>query len=343
MTLYFFDGGHHRIPAANLTSTGRWTSASLHSGGAGQYSATGGRRGNACFQISATGGLSKNVSPGSTVAVGFAMQNAGLGSANQAFLRIVDADLVTLHMAVQVSTSGALSVLRNTTTLASTAVGTVPDDGQWHWYEFICTIHDTTGSYTLKMDGATVLTASNVDTRNGASTNVGSVNIRAHHSSGGVISTLEDIYIADTLLGEIRVEQLVPTGNGNYSQLTGSDGNSTDNYRLVDEIPPSMTDYNGHATVGNKDTYTMGDLATASGSIFGVNVATMVTKSDAGAKSGRRVLRSSGTDNAGADLTVPTTPTVAHVSELLTSSPFTAAAWTVSEINGLEAGFEVRS
>jgi len=75
----------------------------------------------------------------------------------------------------------------------------------------------------------------------------------------------DDLYIDDTA-GEseptsappIRYFQVVaPNADGNYSQWVGSDGNSTNNYALVDEIPPSTADYIICSGVDVLDSYNM--------------------------------------------------------------------------------------
>lgn len=57
--------------------------------------------------------------------------------------------------------------------------------------------------------------------------------------------------------GEGEVIVLMPDNNGDNSQWTGSDGNSTNNYQLVDEVPPSSTDYVESNTSGQIDDYNL--------------------------------------------------------------------------------------
>ena len=83
----------------------------------------------------------------------------------------------------------------------------------------------------------------------------------------------DDVYLmagtGDEFLGDCTVATLLPTGNGFVNQFVGSDGNSTDNYLLVDEQPPSSTDYVGSATTGQQDLYTLTNL-TGSGTVLAV-------------------------------------------------------------------------
>lgn len=57
--------------------------------------------------------------------------------------------------------------------------------------------------------------------------------------------------------GEEKVIVLRPNGNGDNSAWTGSDGNSTDNYLLVDDVPPNSTDYVQSNTSGQIDDYNL--------------------------------------------------------------------------------------
>lgn len=83
----------------------------------------------------------------------------------------------------------------------------------------------------------------------------------------------DDLYI-DNLSGEAnaavvpdyRFVPITPNGNGSSSQWVGNDADSTDNYLLVDEIPPDgdttyvETDIGGHS-----DEYEMSDVSVPSG------------------------------------------------------------------------------
>jgi hypothetical protein len=75
----------------------------------------------------------------------------------------------------------------------------------------------------------------------------------------------DDIFL-DDLTGEAigakpvprkRFSYLTPNANGTYSGWLGSDGNSADNYQLVDEVPLSTSDYVETDTVTILDGYNM--------------------------------------------------------------------------------------
>lgn len=83
----------------------------------------------------------------------------------------------------------------------------------------------------------------------------------------------DDLFIDDTTgesapaaVPDRRFAYITPNGNGYYSQCTGSDGNSTDNYLLVDDQPHnSDTDYVEADVYGETDSYAMTTFTLPSG------------------------------------------------------------------------------
>jgi hypothetical protein len=76
----------------------------------------------------------------------------------------------------------------------------------------------------------------------------------------------------DTWPGEEEVIVLRPNGNGASSQWTGSDADSTDNYLLLDEVPPSATDYVENETDEEIDDYELEATPAALESTDTINV-----------------------------------------------------------------------
>jgi len=213
----------------------------------------------------------------------------------------------------------------------------------WHYVELYHYIHNSAGFYTLKVDGTTVLSDTGIDTNY-------SDNFNTELVFG---ETVDDVYIDDiwvqsgtsplTLKGDIEVVTLLPNGNGNSSQLLGSDSNSTDNYLLVDNnaaIPPVTTEYVGGSTQGDKDTYTMENL-TGTPTVLAVQTTLYAAMDDTGPKQVRPVIRSGTTDYPGADFALQNGVYI-PVSEIHLTDPDTATAWTYGGVNSMEFGPEVR-
>lgn len=130
--------------------------------------------------------------------------------------------------------------------------------------------NDATGALQIKFDG--ILDANSIasgQVGGGTSTFDG---LRFGGGNGGTIY-FDDLGINNTSdtdglgdiswLGDGHIERLLPNGNspdGGWSdQWLGSDGNSVDNYALVDEAVPSGTDYVLSETVGQQDRYALTD------------------------------------------------------------------------------------
>lgn len=258
----------------------------------------------------------------------------------------------TIHGTVSVNAGGALVVARGALGGTVLCTGTTSLAlNTWYHVSFVYEVHDTTGVVEVAVSGALEASFSG-DTRNGGTAGtVGTLRWGYDGTSSGSYSNmdLDDLVISDDagtiLTGRIpdcKVEADYPSGNGTNSGLTGSDGNSVDNYLLVDETgTPNAADYNGSPTPGTKDTYAMSDLATTVGTVYAVQVRNQMVKSDAGTIQGRNIVLSGGSTGTGADV-APTT-TGAPKDTLFETNPNGPVQWTITTVNAMEPGFEVRT
>lgn len=291
--------------------------------------------------------LYKTITASAQVFVGFGMRNSGLNSPYISFYG--DAGATRHITVVRNSSTAVLEIRRGTESGTLLASGSQPLlNDQWNYIEVSVTISDTVGEVHVRLNGITADEVSYTgDTKNaGTSTNIDRVQF--YTGTGAVNDTdYADVYIlnstgsapTNTFLGDVVVRTLNPSGNGTYSQLTGSDGNQVDNYLLADERPFSSTDYVGSVTVGNKDTYAIADLPGGVTTIYGVQLNGMMAKSDGSAASARYLLRSGGTDYPGVTRGLTTTYTGYY--EMYTTDPATSVAWTTGGVNGIETGMEV--
>lgn len=306
-----------------------------------------GRYGSYAAQVTGTPGSAIYTLPQSAASLVVGQAIRSTLTTTYSFLVLSGDAGVTTHLTFRVLATGAIEVRRGTqsgTVLGTTA--SVLTANAWHFIEAKATLSDSVGAVTVRVDGVAVLTLTNVDTKNaGTNTTFDSVSISFAATAN---SQHDDVYIMDTtgsapyndFLGDCKIETLVPTGNGASSQLVGSDGNSTDNYALVDEIPASISDYVQSATVGNKDTYQFQDLATASGTVLAVQVNAAATKSDVGAASFELVIRSSG----GTETIIAPQGLTASLA-WISSGPVlldpSGAVWTIANVNGAQFGVRV--
>jgi hypothetical protein len=140
------------------------------------------------------------------------------------------------------------------------------------------------------------------------------------------------------LLGNVRVAGLFPNANGNSSQWVGSDGNSTDNYLLVDEATPNDdTDYVATATNSQIDLYGMTNLPTPAVSVLSVQWNGQCRKTDAADAYVEPTYRIDGTNYIDSPIMVGNA--YHNIFKAVAVSPDTTAAWTQAEIEAMEVGF----
>jgi hypothetical protein len=164
------------------------------------------------------------------------------------------------------------------------------------------------------------------------------------HSAWYLLDTTAGAGWDEDFLGHVRYAALDPTGNGNSSGLLGSDGNSTDNYLLVDDgfDHDSDTTYVQGSVVGDKDTYAMEDLPTPPLTIYAVLPVVTAKKTDAGTRSIVPVIRRSGTDyDAATEHFLGTS--YQSFRQAIDLDPSTGLAWTEAGVNAMELGVKVAS
>lgn len=284
-----------------------------------------------------------------TVVCGFAIKiSSGISSGGYLF---GFGDSGTPQMNLYLNANGTVSVRRGTTNLA-TSTDMISSAGVYQYLEFKV-VHSATGSYEVRLNGANILSASGVDTTNTANNYANQISFfnqtgqgTGGFSAGGAID-IDDLYVVDgtgsannDFLGDRRVDCYFPNGNGNSSQLSGSDGNSTDNYLLVDEATPNDdTDYVHSSTSGQKDTYSFPNMSHTPSAINGIQINMYAKRDDAGLRSICSVTRSGGADTDGSARALSSGYLL--LSQISEADPDTTAAWTQSGFDAAEFGSKV--
>lgn len=138
-------------------------------------------------------------------------------------------------------------------------------------------------------------------------------------------------------LGDVRIETIVPTGNGTHSEFGGSDGNSVDNWALVDELPASATDYVTGAA-GSRDLYQMANLTIPAGVVHAVQTHMLSSKTDTGAAELVPMVRLDGVTQELAPVGLGVAAVYSR-SEIKTTDP-SGAPWSVAKVNSAEFGIK---
>jgi hypothetical protein len=269
----------------------------------------------------------------------------GLADPAQTGLFMKLRDSGTEHIWLHLLSSGLFRISRAGTILGTGTIAVKVAAGVFNYLELKVTISDTVGVVQTWVNGIADLNLSSQDTMNGGNASVNEVFV---HNAGGFASIfMDDFVLLDTSgsapqndrLGDVRVQGRMPNGNGNSSVLVGSDGNSTDNYLLVDEAAPnSDTDYVESSTVNDKDTYTYEDLTATAGTVYGVQILPFARKTDAGVRTIKSVARHSTNEVDGPDQTLPAG--YIYLPDIRQTKPG-GGAWTISELNASEFGAKV--
>lgn len=284
-----------------------------------------------------------------TMIVGFGINVAQNDTGNIQIVQFYEGNLVTRHLGLWISVDNGATVdiliVNGALGVIATLAGAIPLS-TWTYIELKTKIHDTTGTWEVWKNGVSIGSASGVDTRNGGTAGViGSILIGNDiGNSNNYQVSYDDLVVIDTSgsapnndrIGDVRVAALFPTGAGNYTQWTPSAGS---NFQNVDDASPNDdTDYNSEATAGDKDTFAMGNLPTTASAVYAIAESVRYRKDDAGSSTIRQLLRISSTDYEGGDISVA--DGYLYTRAIRETNPNTSAAWTQSDVDGLEAGYK---
>jgi hypothetical protein len=256
----------------------------------------------------------------------------------------------TPHIDLRINvTNNTFTTTRNGTILGTSANNAWSTTAGWRYCQLRVKVHDTTGTIDVIQDGVTIFALTGQDTRNGGTGIIDVIRIGPHvpFVNGQLHNfKFQDIAICDVtgsapmngIHNEGRVRLITPNGEGDTNNWTPSTG--TDNAALVDEIPNNgNTDYNSSTAVNDIDLYTLTDLPVTPTTIYGVTVANMVAKDDAGTDHAASIVKTGGTVFVGSDVTI-SSATFVKVLHLWEANPNTTSAWTKSEIDALQAGIK---
>lgn len=342
MTMLFMDSFDHYVTADILK---KYTSLMTGNQTIGAFGRNGTNGLNCVYNA---GGVQKTIGTASaTVIAGFAHTITANTAAAQdaAFFAFTDAGTVQVDLRWNGSTR-QLFVTRNGTQIGSTGT-TVLSLGVAYYIEFKVTINNSTGSFEVRINGVTEITGSSLDTQNTANATVDGIRLGRSNNIDNTQNPdyFDDLYFCNdsgannnTFLGDLRIQCIFPDGAGGNTQWTPSAGS---NFQNVDETAPNDdTDYNSDATIGDRDTYTYGNLSPSTATIKAIQIMTYARKDDAGTRTIAPVLRIGGVNYDQSNLPNLTT-TYQYLPQVIEVSPATTAAFTLSEVNGMEAGAKV--
>lgn len=359
MTILFLDGlGKYKTIAEMAAAAGTILSQG------GSISPTGGRFGGACVTGSdgATGStaLMATLSPakaqGSTVFIGaslkFTSVNVVSGDFTIArFLGSGGSDLGRLRCYLSAATTRlyVTSATSNTVSAGDAPIGSAGmiHLNQWHRLEIKFTVGTTStdGAIVVHLDGVEIINVTGINTRVSTQT-------LSKITLGSLVSSANSVFIDDIIiwddqgtlnnswLGDVRIDELLPTSNGAAQDWTPNTGNAWD---AVNDTPASADDdttYIASTTPAQRSRFATNSAVAAAATINAVRVCSRAKKSDAtNAKTFKNYIHSGATDGDAATAVDPgNTAYKVVLGDVREVDPNTAAAWTVANANAAEIG-----
>lgn len=221
----------------------------------------------------------------------------------------------------------------------------------WHYIEWRYKHDGVNGAHELRVDRVLVHSSTGDTVSSLSDASIRSVRLGGDLTS--VTHDYDDAYVTDTTdasgvgntgyLGDVKIACKRPDGNGSYSDWVGSDGNSVDNYQLVDEQSTDDADYVESTVNGDKDTYNFEDATDPGGHVIKAVVQGYRIASLTGGNKPFRTVRK----DAGAEAFSPdgalATPAMSDRFTVQEKSAADAAWASFAELNATEFGLEQRA
>lgn len=308
-----------------------------------------GRNSSPGLQTTSSGGtngwVTKSLSVSAATLIVGAAFNFSASVATQRFVWLTDGTVgPTVQFMLQRNADGSINAYRGDsgTLLGTTAPGVLSSTAVHYYVELKVLIHPSAGTVDLRVNGASVLSLTGQNTRQSANSFATQVSF-GNRDTTGISVNVDDVYICDnsgstnnTFLGDVRVECLFPNGAGSTTNFAPSAGS---NYQCVDDNPANDdTDYVSSSTVTDRDLYAMASLSSTSGAVKAVCVTTTDRKDDSGTRTHAHVVKSGASVSVGTAF-APTTAYAIH--QTVFESKPGGGAWTISDVNGAEAGLEI--
>jgi hypothetical protein len=298
--------------------------------GATVVAAQNGMSGNKCLELTGNSDWLRRAIP-SAAEYYFSLRYRPIDSTNQIIISFWLSTVIQCKLNRN-RTTNHLEIYRGTTLLASgTAMMAI---NATYLIEIRLLIADSGGRFVVKLNGVTDIDFTGDTQESAASNQMDTIELGS--SQNEYSNAYFDDFILDDAAfpGDTRIQAIVPTGAGNSTELTPSTG---ENWACVDEVPANDADYVATNTVNKLDLYTMSNLTGAIDNIKCVQVqARAMKEGNATPQNIKLAVRSGATDYVSADKALTTS--YKSYCNLWETDPATAAAWTESGVNAMEAG-----
>lgn len=275
-----------------------------------------------------------------TIIVGFAFR---VTTASSTYPIIWFRQNITTQAGLYIDGAGYLYLRKGTSATGQVISSSPIPFSTWMYMECKLVVHDTTGSFEVKVDGVSVGTVSgDTDLANGTDL-CNNVSFTGHNF-GANTTKLDDIYICDgtgsinnNFLGDCVVETIRPDGIGANTNWTPSAGA---NYAAVDEaLEDGDTTYVSSSTATNKDTYTFAAITSGNTDVRGVGVTVVAERKDGGERALTTETVDGATTQTGANMYIGAGQ-YGHYQTVHETYDGTNK-WTVAKVDGGEFGVTV--
>jgi len=295
--------------------------------------------------------LSKFTGLRSTLIVGLAVKPSNVAeNAAEGFLKFASmTDDVDEFVEFSIKDGRHLKINNNSAFLG------IIDNAFWKdaftYVEVKVTFHSTAGVIVVRLNGVEVFNETGLDTVTGTQTEADQVTVMGRdgstNSNPSSQHLYDDWYICDTLggvnddfLGPLKVETLFPDGAGDSTQFTPSAGS---NFQNVDEVEiDGDTTYNESSTTAHLDLFTADNLTNIDGTIYGVQLDVRANSTAAQVFGCIPTVKRSTTEGAGTATYMSDSYLFQECGSVFEQDPAAGpGAWTVTNINAMQIGYEV--
>lgn len=247
---------------------------------------------------------------------------------------------------VSIATNGASKiVLRdNVGTIVDTSASALTGGSNiWRYVEV--GIGAGTSSYLIevRVNGVTVISHT-LNYGPPTAAGIGGIQFGQVGTNFSSAAKITDWYVCDDtgarnngFLGDCRVETLLPTADGATLDWTVTGGSGSHVSALTEAAVDSDTSYVRSTAIGERDTYVLSDLASTAGTVKAVQITNIARRENTNPTMLGGCVRTGG---ANYDSPISSAPAATYkvVPGIHEFNPGTAATWTASEVNAMEAG-----
>lgn len=288
---------------------------------------------------------------GKTLVVGFRFKTSNS-------TQIEDRPLVSIHsysvvgtfensqMTVSLVDNNKLRIKRGAVVILDTT-GVILTTDTWYHFEWKVLVHQSAGSYDIRIDGSSVLSASGLDTQDSDNA-INFIRFGSQRSGGALTEALmDDLYILNSdgsvlndFLGVNNVVRVYyPDADAGPNQFTPSTG--VDHYALVDETDEDFADYLDGVTATDREAFSMQPVG--SGTFKAVMQEALIKTNSSGVRNVRQVVESGVTTSNGTTKAISDPNNPVALRRILETDPDTSLSWTEAGINAAEFGVEVQT